>query len=226
MDTKNQTPLDSTKGCTTLRDRRQKQRQSVLYLTELAILTAIILVFQFAGVSIRLPIPGSTNISLVLIPVALGAMLMGPVAGAFLGFVFGLIVYVTGGVMHLDLFTAFLFDSNPVITAGICLIKSTLAGFLAGWIYKLLRKKSTLLAVFVAAAIVPVVNTAVFCFGCLIILDTVKGFMSSQNLGSDAINFIFIGCAGLNFVLELAINLIFSPALERVIRLVSKKVRR
>ena len=220
------TQSDGTTGRTTALSRRRKQKQQVLYLVQLALLTALILVLQFTGVAIRLPIPGTTNISLVLIPIALGAMLLGPAAGAFLGFVFGLVVYVTGGVMHMDFFTGFLFDNNPIITAGICLIKSTLAGFLAGLVYRLLSTKSILLAVFVAAALVPLVNTAVFCLGCLVILNTIKDLMSAAGIGGTAVYFIFIGCAGLNFICELAVNMIFSPALERIIRFVSKKTRR
>ena len=203
-----------------------KRKQAVLKMVQLALLTAIILVLQFTGVAIRLPIPGATNISLVLIPIALGAMLLGPVAGAFLGLVFGLVVYITGGVMHMDPFTAFLFDNNPIVTAGICIVKSTLAGFLGGIVYRLLSKKSILLAVFVSAAIVPLVNTGVFCLGCLVILDTIKGVMSAAGIGGTAVHFIFIGCAGLNFIFELAVNMIFSPALERIIRFVTKKARR
>ena len=227
----NQNPprQDGTDGRTpTLRDRRRTQKQRILYLVQLALLTAVILVLQFTGVAIRLPIPGATNISLVLIPIALGAMLLGPAAGAFLGFVFGMVVYISGGVMHLDFFTGFLFDNNPVITAGICIVKSTLAGFLSGVAYKALskHKRLGLLAVFVGAAIVPLVNTAVFCLGCLVILDTIQGVMSAAGIGGTAVHFIFIGCAGLNFVFELAVNLIFSPALERIIRTVSKKLRR
>ena len=220
------TQTDGTTGRTTALSRRRKQKQQVLYLVQLALLTALILVLQFTGVAIRLPIPGATNISLVLIPIALGAMLMGPAAGAFLGFVFGLVVYISGGVMHMDFFTGFLFDNNPVVTAGICLIKSTLAGFLGGIVYRLLSKKSSLLAVFVSAAIVPLVNTGVFCLGCLVILDTIKGVMSAAGIGGTAVHFIFIGCAGLNFIFELAVNMIFSPALERIIRFVTKKARR
>ena len=229
MDNNQKTPTprpDGTEGRTAPMSRRRKQKQQILYLVQLALLTALILVLQFTGVAIRLPIPGATNISLVLIPIALGAMLLGPAAGAFLGFVFGLVVYVSGGVMHLDFFTGFLFDNNPIITAGICLVKSTLAGFLAGWVYRLLSKKNSLAAVFAAAAVVPLVNTAVFCLGCLVILDTIKGVMSAAGIGGTAVHFIFIGCAGLNFLFELAVNVIFSPALERIIRFVSKKVRR
>ena len=220
------TQSDGTAGRTAPMSRRRKQKQQVLYLVQLALLTALILVLQFAGVAIRLPIPGATNVSLVLIPIALGAMLLGPAAGAFLGFVFGLVVYVTGGVMHMDFFTGFLFDNNPIVTAGICLVKSTLAGFLAGWVYRLLSQKNGILAVFVAAAIVPLVNTAVFCLGCLVILDTIKGVMSAAGIGGTAVHFIFIGCAGLNFLFELAVNMIFSPALAGLIRTITKGRRR
>ena len=89
-----------------------------------------------------------------------------------------------------------------------------------------LSKKNMLLAVFVTAAIVPIVNTGIFCLGCLVILDTIRGFMSFAEVGGTALYFIFIGCAGVNFILEFAVNMVFSPALERIIRMVSKKVRR
>lgn len=103
-----------------------KIRQMVL----LAILTGVILVLQLTGFAIKLPFLG-TSISLVLIPITLGAMILGPAAGAFLGFVFGAEVYIALGVLGMDPFTAYLFQQNPVATAGICLIKSTLAGFLS-----------------------------------------------------------------------------------------------
>ena len=209
------------------KNRRSSSHQQVIKMVQLALLTAVVLVLQFTGVGIKLPIPGTTNISLVLIPIALGAMLLGPWAGAFLGFVFGFVVYVTGGVMHMDFFTGFLFDNHPVITAGICLVKSTLAGFLAGWIYRAVRVKKPLLAVFLAAGVVPLVNTGVFVIGCLCILDTIKALMAAAEItGQTAVYFIFIGCAGLNFICEFAINMILSPALERVLRIVGKKIRR
>ena len=96
-----------------------KIRQMVL----LAILTGVILVLQLTGFAIKLPLLG-TSISLVLIPITLGAMILGPAAGAFLGFVFGAEVYIALGVLGMDPFTAYLFQQNPVATAGICLIKS------------------------------------------------------------------------------------------------------
>ncbi len=204
-----------------------KRNQPILKMAQLAILTALVLVLQLTGVGIKLPIPGTTNISLVLIPIALGAMTLGPAAGAFLGFVFGAVVYITGGVLHMDFFTGFLFDRHPIVTAGICLIKSTLAGFLAGWIYRLVSRKSELLAVFLAAGVVPLVNTGIFVLGCLCILNTIQDLMTAAGIfGQTTVYFIFIGCAGINFLLEFGINMILSPALQRIIHIVTKKVSR
>ncbi len=204
-----------------------KRNQQILKMAQLAILTALVLVLQFTGVGIKLPIPGTTNISLVLIPIALGAMILGPAAGAWLGFVFGAVVYITGGLLHMDFFTGFLFDNHPFITALICIVKSTLAGFLAGWVYRLVARKSEIAAVFLAAAVVPIVNTGIFVLGCLCILGTIQDLMSAAGItGQSAVYFIFIGCAGLNFLLELAINMILSPALQRIIHIIQKRVIR
>ena len=202
-----------------------KRNQSLLKMVQLAILTAVVLVLQSAGIVIKIPVLG-TPVSLVLIPIALGAMILGPAAGAWLGFVFGLVVYIQCGVMGLDPFTAFLFQQNPVITAGICLVKSTLAGFLAGVCYRTLSKENELLAVFVAASVTPIVNTGVFVLGCFIIMDTISEFADNIGYGKSALHFIFIGCAGLNFIFEFVINMIFAPSLRRIIHLVGKKVRR
>ena len=220
---KNPSAPDGTEGRTapTLRERRRKQKQNILYLVQLALLTAVIMVLHFSGVAI--PAFG-TKISLVLIPIALGAMLLGPVAGAILGFIYGMTVFISLGVMHMDPFTGFLFDNTPIMAALICTVKTTAAGFVAGWVYRVLAKKNVLLAVFVAAALVPTVNTGIFVLGCFLIYSTISEFAAGA--GYSAVYFILIICAGLNYVLELAINLIFSPALERLVRLLSKKIRR
>lgn len=201
----------------------KNKKNSIFYMVELAVLTAIVLVLQMTGAAIRIPFLG-TNVSLVLIPIALGAMLLGPAAGAWLGFVFGAITFFVGGVMGADPFTLFLFQDHPLITAGICFIKSTLAGFLAGLVYKLLKDKNALVAVFVSAMLVPVVNTGIFVLGCLLILDTINGYTASVGLeGTSAIYFIFILCAGLNFVFEFLVNTVFSPAIKRVVDVVSNR---
>ena len=101
----------------------RKNRDTTLRLVQLAILTAIIVVLQLAGTAVKLNIFG-TSISLVLVPIVLGAMLLGPKAGAFLGFVFGVITYLMG-VFGADFFTFTLFQDHPVMTGVICIVNHT-----------------------------------------------------------------------------------------------------
>ena len=116
----------------------------------------------------------------------------------------------------MDPFTAYLFQQNPVATAGICLIKSTLAGFLSGLVFRLLRQRNRVAATFTAALVTPVVNTGIFVLGCLLISGTLSGFMQANNIGGSVVYFLLIGCAGFNFLFEAALNLILAPALGQL----------
>ena len=220
---------------------KRMQSYSIVRMTTLAVLTAVVLVLQLTGTTIRIPFL-STSVSLVLIPITLGAILLGPLAGAFLGLVFGAVVFVSGGVLGMDPFTLLLFQQHPIITAGICLLKSTLAGFLAGLAYRLLCPRKdvnaeenknnsfgkisrSLLAVFVAAAVTPIVNTGVFILGCFLIIDSINAYISMVGLDWSPMYFLFIGCAGINFIFEFVVNMIFSPAIERIVRVVGKRMR-
>ena len=201
-----------------------KKHFSTVKMAQLASLTAIVLVLQLAGIGIKLPFL-ATPVSLVLIPIALGAMLLGPAAGAWLGFVFGMVVFITCGVMGMDpLFTGVLFANNPVMTAIICIVKSTAAGFIAGLLFRFLNKVNSILAVFVSAAIVPVINTGLFILGCLMISDTIAANFVGE--GSTVIYFLVVVCAGFNFIFEFLVNLLFSPAIHRIIEVVSKRLKK
>lgn len=200
---------------------KTRKKSSIVRMTELAVLTAIVLILQLFGIGVKLPFL-ATPVSLVLIPIVLGATVLGPKAGAWLGLVFGLEVYIVAGVMGMDFFTMTLFNDHPIITFLICTVKSTLAGFLCGLTYKLMAKYNDLVAMFVAAAVAPIVNTGVFILGCLLITDTLKSNFIAE--GSSIIYFLIIGCAGLNFVIEFLINMVFSPALNRLTVILNKRL--
>lgn len=65
--------------------------QKTKTLTGLALFTAIIVVLQLLGSFIKF---GPFSISLVLIPIVVGAAVYGPKAGAYLGGVFGVVVLI------------------------------------------------------------------------------------------------------------------------------------
>ena len=127
------------------------QRKNQTYSLVLgAIMTAIVIVLQYVGTATTFFGPFSTAVALV--PIVIGAALCGTGIGAWLGFVFGAVVLITGGA---NLFLAF----NVIGTIITVLLKGTLCGITAGLVYKALHKKNQYLAVAAAAVICPVVNT-------------------------------------------------------------------
>ncbi len=187
-------------------------------LAYLAVLLALVIVLQTVGGAIRI---GTTSLSFVLVPIVLGAVLIGWWAGAFLGFVFGFIVLMYG-VTGADAFTNILFTDHPVLTTLTCLIKGVAAGLVPGLVYPLIAKKNKLAGVIVASALAPILNTGLFIIGALCMSGTISSNFVAE--GSTVVYFLFIGCAGINFIVEFAINLILSPAIHRVVLVVEKQV--
>lgn len=189
-------------------------------LVELGIFVALVLVIQLLGGAVKV---GPISISLVLIPIAVGGILLGPLCGAVLGLTFG-VATVICGLTGADPFTATLLNSGAwgaVFTTLLCLVKGTMAGFVSALIYKLLAPKSKVAAVLLAAVAAPVVNTGLFILGALTVLNSLitQNFVGS---GSNIIYFVFIGCAGVNFLIELAVNVIFTPAIRRILTAVRR----
>ena len=86
---------------------------------------------------------GSVSISFLMIPVALGGIALGPVAGAILGTIFGVTSFAQ--CFGSDAFGSLLLDINPFATFLMCIVARALAGFLAGLVasfFKNLKKKS------------------------------------------------------------------------------------
>lgn len=173
-----------------------------------AILTAIVIVLQMLGQFIRF---GMFSISLVLIPIVIGAAMCGPKVSTWLGFIFGVVVLFTDA-------GAFLAVSVPgtIITV---LLKGICCGLAAGVVYQLFEKKNRYLAVVAAAVVCPVVNTGIFLIGCvLFFFETIKGWGLAEGYGT-AVEYMFLGLAGGNFIAEMVINIILSPVVVRILNI-------
>ena len=72
-----------------------------------------------------------------------------------------------------------------------------------------------IVAVLLAGITAPVVNTGVFCIGMLLFF---RGTLQAWAAGSDLFNYIIFGLTGVNFLIELGINMVFSPAIVTIIR--------
>ena len=194
------------------------KNNKVKKMVTLALLIAIVVVLQMtAGM---LPtLPGGAKLSFVLIPIVLGAALYGPSAGALLGFVFGLLAFYYSAI-GADSVGIAIFNVSPVGCFAICVGKSTIAGFAAGLIYKLLSNKSGYIAMLCASIICPVLNTGIF-MGSVALFFRNTHFQSAPGVYT-AIVSIFGIILLFNAIPELIINVVFSPAAQRIIKAIKK----
>ena len=182
----------------------------------IALLMALVVVMQFlSGI---IPPVGGFSISLVLIPIVLGAAVYGPGAGALLGATFGTVVYINC-VTGADPGGAMVFQANPVLCFLVVMGKGILAGVAAGLVYKLLEKKNSYVAMLCAAIVCPVVNTGTF-VACMLLffVDVLNAWANGAALAG----YIMTGLVLANFVPELIINVVFSPASVRILKVVKK----
>lgn len=192
------------------------QNKKVERMVGIALLMALVVVMQFISGVIP-PISGF-SISLVLIPIVLGAALYGPVAGMILGATFGTVVFINC-VTGADLGGAMVFQANPVLCFFVVLGKGVLAGGASGLIYKAFKGKNPYLAMVCAAVVCPVVNTGVFLAAMFAFyLDVLSAWAE----GGDVVGYVLSGLVLANFLPELLINVVFSPAGQRIVHIVKK----
>lgn len=183
----------------------------------IALLMALVVVMQF--ISGLIPTVGGFSFSLVLIPIVLGAALYGPSAGAILGGTFSVIVYINC-VTGVDAGGAMVFQANPVLCFLVVMAKGILAGMAAGAVYKLLSEKNRYIAMLCAAIVCPVVNTGIFVVCMLLFFIDVLNAWAD---GGALFGYIMTALVLANFVPELIINIVFSPASTRIVQIVKKK---
>ena len=177
-------------------------------LTLLALLTAIVVVLQLLGSFIRF---GGFSISLVLVPIVIGAALLGVGAGGWLGLVFGVTVLLSGDAALFLGFNA----AGTIITV---LGKGVLAGLAAGAVYRLIEGKNTLIATIAAAVVCPVVNTGVFFLGCYAFFYNAIAARASDS-GKSVLSFIIFVFIGGNFIFELLFNVVLAPVIIRIVKI-------
>ena len=186
-------------------EKRKKQTKTLVLGS---VMTALVIILQLIGTATTFFGPFSTAVA--LIPIVIGAAMCGTAVGAWLGFVFGVVVLASGGAA---LFFAFDIPGT-IITV---LLKGTACGLAAGLVYKLLEKINSFLAVFVAAIVCPLVNTSVFLLGCFVFfMDSADAIASQLGLTVSGMSLFWALAMG-NFILELATNAVLSPVIVRVL---------
>ncbi|MBR5295453.1 MAG: ECF transporter S component [Clostridia bacterium] len=188
-------------------------REKIQKLAVMAILSAIVAVLSYFGGFIK--IGAFASISLTLIPVVFGSALYGPLAGAWLGAVSGAVFFATADAV-------FWVSLSLVGTIVTVMVKGILSGFFAGLVYKLTEKFNRYLAVVLSAIVCPLVNTGLFLLGCVLFFSDFV-IASSAEQGMSMFGFMIVFFVGLNFVFELLVNVIVSPAIVRVVQVLKEQ---
>ncbi len=191
---------------------RTSLKISTQSLTLGALLTAMVVVLQLLGSFIRF---GPFSVSLVLVPIVIGAATCGTLIAGWLGLVFGAAVLFSGDA------AAFLSIHAPgtILTV---LLKGVCCGLAAGAVYLLTKRFNRYVAVFCSAIVCPVVNTGIFLLGCrLFFWDTIA--MWGEGAGfTNAVAYAFLGLVGANFLFEMGVNLLLSPLVVRLLAIKRK----
>jgi len=184
------------------------KKESIKQMVGISLLSAIVVVLQLLGSFIHF---GPVSISLVLIPIVVGAAVYGPTAGAVLGGMFSIVV-----LLQPD--TVFFHNITVIGTIVTVMVKGTLSGWLSGAVYRLLAKRNEWVAVFLAAVVCPIVNTGIFALGCRLFFWDALMILG----GGDAVTFLFTGMIGINFIAEFVTNVVCAPVILRVLKAIKR----
>lgn len=194
-----------------------KSKFSTKYLVEMALLVAIILLMAFTPIGYIKT--AGLEITLIVIPVAVGAVTLGPAAGAILGGVFGITSFIQ--CFGMSAFGTLLLGVNPVFTFLVCVPTRILDGWLTGLIYKGLKKTKIPSAgsVTLASLCCPLLNTTFF-MGMLVIgfynTEYIQSFVSA--LGAKNALLFILAFVGVNGLVEAIVCFVVGTAISAALK--------
>lgn len=168
------------------------------------LLLALEIIFQVIGNYLQF---GPVSINLSLVAIVLAAVLYGPLSGAILGFFCGIVILFSPSTL------AIFMPVSPIGTVVACLLKTTLAGLVAGYIFKLFKNKNPLVGIILASILVPVINTGIFSAICLIFFRPILAGGAGDESFASMMTFLLVGFIGWNFLIEIATTVVVSTIL-------------
>ena len=193
----------------------EKKMFSTRYLAETALFVGIILVMKITGLS-SIPV-GPLVMTFTMIPIAIGSMLLGPLAGTILCAIFGL-TSLYDAVTGKSAMTHFFFQESPFLTVLLCVGTRALVGAATGWLFRLFSKadRKHTWSYFAGGLLAPVLNTLFF-MGFIVLVFYRSEFVQNlvSKLGaSGPITFIVL-VVGVQGLVEAATGLIIGGAIAK-----------
>ena len=199
----------------------EKTRKLVI----VAMLTAILLVLQFTPLG-YLPIPG-LNPTLMHIPVIIGAILLGPGEGAFLGLMFG-VTSIIQAMIQAPV-TAFIF--NPFVPGGsyksviVAVVPRVLVGVVAAYAFRLVSRidKTQVFASLTACILGSLTNTLLVLGGIYLFFR--NGFAGAYKIPASTVFHVLLGVVTTSGIAEAAAAALIGTAVCKALFVVTKKSR-
>lgn len=189
-------------------------REKTLRMVQIALLMALEVVLTLLYIPV-----GTINLNFGLVPIVIAAIFLGPIAGALIGCVSGVVTAVQVLTVP-SFFNTFLITVNPIAACVISVIKTAVAGLMVGFVYRFMNKlcKYPWINSLLASAVCPIVNSGIFAVGMFAFFsDALLADATLSTLGSSVLAIVFVGLIGVNFIVEFIVTALISPALCKTI---------
>ncbi len=199
---------------------RTNMSQKTMVLVQTGVLAALMFLLDVTGLG-YLKFGLAVEITIMMIPVIIGAIVCGPSSGAVLGGVFGLTSFLQA-VMGKSAFGVFMLELSPVGTFFLCMVPRILVGLLAGFLFSALRKiDKTKLWSFAVTSLCGALMNTVFFMGMLVLLfwnnDTFLTTMQSWGLATDHLFPFLAAFVGTNGLIEAVVCFLVGAALAKAL---------
>ncbi|HHU73994.1 MAG TPA: ECF transporter S component [Clostridiales bacterium] len=194
-----------------------------LKMVQLALLIAIIVLMAFTPIGYIKTF--GLEITLIVVPVTVGAIVLGPASGAVLGAVFGITSFIQ--CFGWSPFGATLLSINPIYTFIVCFIPRVLMGWLTGLIFVAIRNnnRTKRISYLLASLIGPLLNTLFFMTALVLFFyqtDYIQGFV--EILGTSNVFTFVIAFVGINGLIEALTCFVLASAVSKVLDSLVMKV--
>lgn len=209
--------------------RKSTINPKVVEMTLTALLVAIIVLLTFTPLGyLKTPL---FEITLMVLPVAVGSVVLGWKAGSILGAVFGITSYMTCfGIGMPSALGAFLLSENPVLTAVICIVPRILCGVLPALIYKAITQKDKhgYIAIAVSSLSTAIINTVLFLGGVWLVFSDFLassdyGAFVKEGFGEFNVLTFFLAFASINALIEAGVCLVAGTAISKALLKVKER---
>ena len=203
--------------------KTQTKRFEVSYIVELGALMAIVFIMAFTPLG-YIPMPG-IKISLMVVPIAVGAILLGPGAGLMLGGIFGLTSIIQS--MAGDGLGPLMMQISPISNIIVRLPTRMAMGWLVGVIYLAIKRSNAKIVAIPVACVSSAVLNTIFYMGALCLLyfnrPEIKEWAEAASLPTKNVVAFVTTLVGFNAVFEATASFIVGTAITKALMVALKK---